>query len=337
MSAADFFANHPFHVRIENFSRRIFAPSQDGTFRESKWFYERARGQYQDARAHLSKGDRKKFDLEYPRRQLFSKTDLAKFQMVWEQVPHTVSKGAQKNFMEFASRVSGSWEKNEALFNERYYHHSVAKAIVFRRLERLVPEQAWYAGGYRANIVAYAIAKIAHDVAEMGSVVDFDRIWREQSLSQAMDDASAVAAKAAHDVLESPPDGVRNVTEWAKKSACWTRLRSQPVTWPGAWLAELVGADAEISSRRAAVKDQRMLNGVEAQAAVVNRGAELWERLGVWGRERKLLTAKEQDILAIAAAIPARIPTEKQCTVVLKALGRMTEEGFDAGETRTSL
>ena len=50
VSAADFFANHPFHVRIEGFSRRIHAPTPDGTFRESKWFYERARGQYQGNR-----------------------------------------------------------------------------------------------------------------------------------------------------------------------------------------------------------------------------------------------------------------------------------------------
>ena len=31
VSAADFFANHPFHIRLEEFSRRIFAPSPDGT------------------------------------------------------------------------------------------------------------------------------------------------------------------------------------------------------------------------------------------------------------------------------------------------------------------
>ena len=54
VNAADFFANHPFHVRMEEFSRRIYAPSPDGALRESKWFYERARGQYQDARGKLS-------------------------------------------------------------------------------------------------------------------------------------------------------------------------------------------------------------------------------------------------------------------------------------------
>jgi AIPR protein len=51
VNAADFFANHPFHVRMEEFSRRLYAPSPEGNFRESKWFYERARGSYQDETA----------------------------------------------------------------------------------------------------------------------------------------------------------------------------------------------------------------------------------------------------------------------------------------------
>ena len=105
VSAADFFANHPFHVRIEGFSRRLHASSPDGTFRQSKWFYERARGQYADARANLTPAQRKKFDLENPRSQLFAKTDLAKFLSVWEGRPHEVSLGAQKNFAAFARRI----------------------------------------------------------------------------------------------------------------------------------------------------------------------------------------------------------------------------------------
>ena len=35
VSAADFFSNHPFHIRMEGFSRRLFAPRKDGAFRQS--------------------------------------------------------------------------------------------------------------------------------------------------------------------------------------------------------------------------------------------------------------------------------------------------------------
>ena len=47
--ASDFSPTTPFHIRVENFSRRIYAPSPDGTFQGAAVFYERARGQYADA------------------------------------------------------------------------------------------------------------------------------------------------------------------------------------------------------------------------------------------------------------------------------------------------
>ncbi|MEZ5284682.1 MAG: AIPR family protein [Vicinamibacterales bacterium] len=131
VNAADFFANHPFHVRFEEFSRRVFAPSPDGSFRESKWFYERARGQYQDARTLLNAAQRKKFDLEYPKMQLVEKTDLAKFLNSWRGHPDIVSKGSQKNFAEFARHIGAEWSKDSDAFNEHFYRQSIARRSSF--------------------------------------------------------------------------------------------------------------------------------------------------------------------------------------------------------------
>jgi len=327
VNAADFFANHPFHVRMEGFSRRIYAPSPDGSFRESKWFYERARGQYQDARAHLTTAQRRKFDLEYPRRQMFSKTDLAKFLMLWRGQPDMVSKGAQKNFAEFAKIVGDEWAKRSDGFNELFYKHSIAKAIVFRAVEKLVTEQPWYEGGYRANIVAYAIAKMAHSAGDHKVAVDFDTIWQQQAISEAMHAALVIAAKQANEVLLSAPAGVRNVTEWAKQKACWKRMREEDVEWPAMWLAELVPAGEQKDAKRAAVKEQKVLNGIEAQAAVLHAGAGLWRDAREWGAGRRLLSPTELGVLDVAAAIPDKVPSEKQSMVAIQALKKLQSEG----------
>ena len=164
VNAADFYSNNPFHIRIEGFSRRILAPLNDGVLRKTKWFYERARGQYASARSQLTESEKKKFDLEHPRSQLFTKTDLAKFINVWQNVPQKVSWGAQKNFIYFLKYIGQKWEKQEGDINEAWYREAIAKAIIFRTTEKLVSGQEWYQGGYRANIVAYAIAKMAHKV-----------------------------------------------------------------------------------------------------------------------------------------------------------------------------
>ena len=81
VNAADFFSNHPFHVRMEQFSRAVLFARKEGERHDSKWFYERSRGQFINARSKLTAAQLRKFDLEYPKSQLFSKTDLAKFEL----------------------------------------------------------------------------------------------------------------------------------------------------------------------------------------------------------------------------------------------------------------
>jgi hypothetical protein len=313
---------------MQEFSRRLLAPSPVGTFRDSKWFYERARGQYQDARARLSAAARTKFELDYPKGQVFSKTDLAKFLNVWLGQPHIVSRGAQKNFASFAQSIGADWERQPDAFNEAYFHEVIAKAIVFRETEELVSKQSWYQGGYRANVVAYAIAKIANDVAELNKGVDFERIWREQKASPALLKALVTAATSVNEVITSTEG---NVTEWAKQPACWTRVTELKVPWPTAWLRELIGQDELQARRRAAMKDQKELNGIDAQARVVEAGGDLWRLVAEWGAQKKLLSPTESDILSVAASVPTRIPSEKQSQVVIKTLRRLHAEGCQIG------
>ena len=335
VSAADFFANHPFHVRMEGFSRRIHAPSPDGSFRQSKWFYERARGQYADARAYLTPAQRRKFDLENPRRQLFTKTDLAKFINVWEGRPHEVSLGAQKNFAAFARRVGQAWGKSPNDFNEAWFRQAVAKAIVFRATERIVSSQSWYQGGYRANIVAYTIAKIAHDVAEQGRGIDLESIWRRQAPGPALAEAVAAVAERIHDVLIDPPAGISNVTEWAKKQGCWDRVRMLDMGLPPKIADELISTTEQQDAARGARRDQRQLNGIEAQIAVVNAGGQFWAEALGWGRSRNLLSPTESGVLEVAARIPRRTPTERQSAKALEVLRKMQNDGYGA-ELRAS-
>jgi hypothetical protein len=328
VNAADFFANHPFHLRMKEFSETIFAPSPDGAFRESKWFYERARGQYQDARSNLSATDRKKFELEYPKRQVFSKTDLAKFLNLWSGHPDIVSKGAQKNFAHFAAAVGAAWVDQPDAFNEVYFQHAIAKAIVFRETEALVSHQEWYEGGYRANIVAYAIAKLAFDVQMMAQSVDFERIWRAQRVSEQFRNALEESAAVVKNVIVNPPLGsVKNVTEWAKHHACWDRVAALEVQWPPQWTEELLSSEEQQDRERLGTKEQQMLNGIEAQSAVVRAGAETWRQVRRWGAERRLLSQKELDILDVGASMPAKLPSEKQAMVILKALQKLRSEG----------
>ncbi len=328
VSAADFFANHPFHVRVEGFSRRILAPSPDGAFRQSKWFYERARGQYADGRANLTASQRKKFDLENPRNQLITKTDLAKFLNVWEQRPHEVSLGAQKNFAAVARRIGQTWRKSCDDFNEAWYRTAVAKAIVFKSAERIVSAQPWYQGGYRANIVAYTIAKLAHDVANLNLSVDFEAIWKHQSPGSRLENAIIFAAARVHTVLVEPPPGISNVTEWAKQQACWERVRKLDFDWPEIFIAELISAEEQRKRTRTERRKQQQLNGMQATMAVVEAGSQFWIDALEWGKAKSLLETPEAKILEVAARARSQMPTDKQSSKAIEILGKLNIEGY---------
>jgi hypothetical protein len=331
VNAADFFANHPFHLRIKDLSEKLYAPSPDGAFRESKWFYERARGQYQDARGKLLPAALKKFELEYPKKQVITKTDLAKYLFTWDGMPHIVSRGAQKNFAEFAASIGPAWKDNSDRFNEAFFRDAVAKAIVFKTTESLVSAQAWYDGGYRANIVTYAIAKLVRDFKDRGEGINLDLVWKSQQVPIALADALVIAAEVVRDVLITPPEwSTTNVTEWAKKPECWASVCDLDIDWPASMKPLLLG-DEELRQRAAdGLKEQKVLNGIEAQSAVVTAGPNVWKQVREWAIQHRLLSSRELDVLALAAS-PGRIPTDKQSLVIMGALDKLRKEGCTLG------
>ncbi len=71
-----------------------------------------------------------------------------------------------------------------------------------------------------------------------------------------------------------------------------------------------------------------MLNGIQAQTYVFERGAEYWSKLKEWNAVRRVLSPKEIGILEIACLLPAKFPSEKQAPILINAEKRAVEEGF---------
>lgn len=329
VTAADFFSNHPFHIRIEQFSRNVIFTAREDERHDSKWFYERSRGQYINARGRLTAAQQKKFDMEFPKSQMFSKTDLAKFESSAAGNPHMVSRGAQKNFSQFAKGIGESWSKNDARHDELWYRRLIAKALIFRKLEAEVPRQPWYEGGYRANIVTYAMAKVFHDANGEKQVLDLDTIWRRQAVPDALHRALLVAAAEAHDVITHPLPGVRNMSEWAKQQACWNGLKARKLVYDDDFGSCLALAETARAAAREARAEKTMTDGINAQAEVVTLGSVFWNSVLDWGRARKRLSPEEMRVLRICASVPRRVPTDLQSKHALEVLGRMRDQGFE--------
>lgn len=332
VNAADFFSNHPFHVRMAEFSRRIWAPAQQGAQRETKWFYERARGQYADAQSKLTPGEQKRFRAEYPKTQMFTKTDLAKFENVFDDHPRWVNLGSQKNFARYALRIGREWEKSSDGFNEFYFKRAIARGILFRATEKLVSAQPWYNGGYRANIVAYTLSMLGEITKRRKASVDYQRIWATQAVDDVLSQALATIAAAINEDIIHPPQGISNISEWCKKEGCWARLLEQADNIAGLlaeeFRAALASAEDNRHEAKTARQTQKIDNGIEVQKQVFEVPAAHWSLILKEGTSRRLLTPKEMGILKIAEQIPAKIPTEKQSAVLMEIFDKAQQEGI---------
>lgn len=332
VQAADFFSNHAFHIRMEEFSRRIWAPAGRGAQRETKWFYERARGQYADAQAKLTPAEQRRFKAENPKPQMLTKTDLAKFENVWDEHPRYVNLGAEKNFARYASRIGKEWEKSSDGFNEAYFKRAVARGIIFRATERIVSAQPWYNNGYRANIVAYTLAVLGELTRRQEKSLDFQRVWNAQAISPALESTIAVVASRVNDDLLRPMQGISNISEWAKREACWTRMLEHMDEFadllPEAFDGECLSRDEHMTEKRLARNTQKLDNGIEAQTKVLAILAGQWKSIYNTLAAKRLLTPKEIGILKIAMQMPVRIPTEKQCVVLMDTIVKARSEGI---------
>ena len=323
---ADFFATHPFHKRMEDFSRRIYAPAVDGQFMQTKWFYERARGQYINGFAYGTPAEKRKFQTEYPKKQLFTKTDLAKFEGVWMQKPHIVSKGAQYIFLDYADMIDAKWQKDDTQFNEAYYRIAIAKAIAFKSAEKIVTDASWYDGGYRANIVAYTLAYIAYKTGLLNKTVDFMKIWNKQAITDALSKLIGNVAKEVHDALLNN-DVISNVGQYAKKTVCWDNIKKLDVDLPEDFVKELVDESDVKEEVRAAKSTQKMDNQIATEMQVYNIGIDNWRRLQDFGQSKRLISPKELGILAALFKNGGYVSTA-QSKVLLELLARLESEGF---------
>lgn len=330
--ASDFFANHQFHQRMEEISRRILAPAIGGSQVQTHWYYERARGQYVNDQAAMTTAQRERFGRMNPRHQVITKTDLAKVENCFEQFPDIASKGAEKSFTEFAERVTKEWadERRRSLYGDEWYKGAVARVMLFRATEGLVSAAPWYEGGYRAQIVAYATARLAtlaHSESG-GGRLDYARIWSAQSVGDVLERQLLLIAEVMTEVLLSPPMTGQNISEWAKQQACRRAAMETSVPIDGGFEGFLVGKDDTRAADREHRGTQRVTEGLAALTEVVEFGAAGWAEIQSFGRARGLLMPDDERALRIACSMPANIPTDKQAERLRRVLHRCREAGF---------
>lgn len=338
VSEADFYASHPFHRRMEQISRTVYAPAVEGAQYETRWFYERARGQYLQEQIRLTPAKRKKFQLQNPKNKVIKKTDLAKVQNTWMGNPDVVSRGSQNNFNSFANWLDAEWEKNDNQFNEDYFKCTASLMIMFQYLEKNIPKQSWYEGGYRANIIYYTLALFRKMIKEQYSGNDFDLmiVWNKQGVPESVGDTLILLSRKVFDKITDSDRTIMNVTEWCKKQACWKEVQRIKYVLPGGIEKYLISDEDRAEDKKSARRDQQINKGIEAQKTVLSYSPDMWRALTKFSVDNHIIGPSEGEALKIAYRIPKKIPNSHQSQLLLDLLKRAKDEGFSYQSSKSS-
>jgi len=210
---ADFSANEPYHIGLERLSEQIWCPDQ-----KTKWFYERARGQFAVAKnAATTAAQKKAFVRKVPPSHKVTKTDVAKALSCYDGYPQITSKGAQKCFVEFMARLRKG-KQEDWVPDKVYYTELIGKILFFRECEAAAKRAK--IGAYKAQLVYYLCA---YSVAKLGNKLDIQKIWSTQKIEN--DTRARLDGWVAplYEALVQSARG-KNVTEWCKKDQCWQEI-----------------------------------------------------------------------------------------------------------------
>jgi len=273
---ADLAANQPPHPEIQAISNSILAPDPTGGSKQSYWFYERARGSYEENKNLVAKtpAQRNHFDTLRPKNQKFDKIKFGKVWNTYLRLPHVVSLGGQKNFGRFNEWLRDQEEEDWVPF----FRKTVGLIILWNSTEKIVRRQGYQ--GYHHNIVAYSLAWLFH-LTDLR--IDIEKIWQKQTVSGSiLDTLESMSA-----VVNSHIRGTeQNVTEYCKKEECWNKLKAKDFTLPGNVQSEYFtdGAASKYSS------------GVSSEKAAIEfcagKDDKAWFELSKWLKERSFLTPK---------------------------------------------
>ncbi|MCR5837691.1 MAG: AIPR family protein, partial [Lachnospiraceae bacterium] len=333
VTAADFFSNSPFHILMEQLSKKYLAPPVNGSPNPSGWYYERTKKKYNQEQMKMSKAEKDRFAIKFPKKQIIKKEDLAKYLYAIECKPDLVAKGRNWVIKDFGSAINEIYKKDKAQFNEYYFKKCVAATILYRTtdayLEKLkrIPG-AWYTvGGYKMNIVPYSIAKIVSCIPK-GYSIDWMKIWNDQEVYPSLMAEIERITQITNDFI-CDSHGVI-VTEYCKKKETWEAYRKIPYSLSKEFLDSLISDEYETEQAASAKSSQKTTNQVKDAMKIVEKGSNYWKNLLAEAAKVNMLSFKEISLLKVAIDIETtgKLPSPAQTKAIYQIEKKINDAGI---------
>lgn len=326
---ADFFSNHPFHVKMEQLSRKVMAPPVDGNPYQTVWFYERSRGKWEQEQMKLTPHQRNLFKQKYPKGQLITKEKLAKCYNSVLMHPDQVCKSSADNFKIFAPYINGIYENDRDSINDEFFKKCVCSIIIFDKLDKLISKEEWYPkGGNKAQITPYTISKLMTLIPK-GSDIDWVSIWNKQTLYPALATELLRLAYFTHRYLEKKADGglVRSLSRLV---GTWNEFKAVEFTLSDSFIRSLISKEEIKAIEKAAKRAHKFNSDIDISVEIFKLGAPYWMEVYNAVAKEELLSYGDCDFIRSIANFIARgsLPSPAQCRRLLKVVEKAEEKGY---------
>ena len=298
VSVSDLSSNRPYHIELEKLSRNIFTPISDSQQIQTKWFYERARGQYKNAilKDGFTPSRKKAFDLKNPKHQLFTKEELAKYINAYQEIsdgrkiligPHYVVRGNQKNYVQF---MNFNLEKK---MNNVFFEDTIAKAILYRAAEKVYGVKPRAIGDMRYITVPYAVTLLN---CLTSNQLDLYKIWKAQEISNLLKSLLYKMMSTIETFIkDTAPGGLYG--EWAKKEECWIKLRDNDFKFDFSFINQDL-IDRKNPSKRTIISEDEVESQKhqEELERINSIPSKVWKKIEEWGRETDNLSTVQKNV-----------------------------------------
>jgi hypothetical protein len=322
VSDADLTANSPFHIEIEKLSRIIWAPPKPGSTDQTRWFYERARGQYNNELSkQITPKQKANYTSQTPKSQMLVKEDLAKYVNLWARMPYHVVRGNQKNYVMFMASLKKRDQKPDSIF----FEDLIAKAILFRAAEKIYGVKPNAIGDMRYITVPYTIAYL--NQATDGKL-DLLKIWKQQGVSDELKTVLPGLMRQIEDFIKTKAPGSL-YGEWAKKEECWQTISTQRFSIDLPAIKNDLIDPGKSKIRYSITEDdtQRLENEAKTER-LQSLPPKIWRIIETWGQQANRLTFNQRDtVLNLARKIESKRPfTESELNTGIELIEKIIEE-----------
>lgn len=329
VSDADFFSNHPYHIQIEQLSKKYPAPYVDGQPYQTIWFYERARGSWEQSQMKMTQAQRDKFRKTHPKSQLISKAKLVKCLNSVYMNPHMVCSSG--NMRSFAGIVDNLWKSSKDNINEFYFQKAVGSVILFDAIDRIVADATgiWYdKGGNKAQIVPYTVAKLISMIPEKKDI-DWLRIWRHQKLYPSLAHQAEIIAQEANRFIAD--SGGMIAREYARKAETWKRFRdNHSIPMIEKFYDDLVSKSETKAQEARAKKSHKFNSDIDLSVQIFTLGVDYWAQFYNDMENTKLLNASDTNYISsvVRYVSQGRLLSGAQCKKLLKIINLAEDLGY---------